>query len=109
MRAFTPVMSGTNKLIVRIIVLLMPVICLWASLAPTTFAQKTYVIADGNQKMVYTAYETDPAQILQKAGVELERNDIYTTVQTDGVYEIRIQRNQRIVVVDRGERMTVNS
>ncbi len=109
MRLFTPAMSGTNKLIVRIVALILPIICLWASLTPTVFAQNTFVITDGDQVVVHTTYETNPANVLHEAGVQLSTNDMYTTAETDGVSEITVQRSQSITIDYCGEKIQATS
>ena len=98
MRVITPSMSKTHKVIVRIVALLLPVICLWASLTPTVFAQTTYVITDGDRVTVHTSYETNPVAVLNEAGVALDADDLYTTAETDGVSEITVQRSQSITI-----------
>ena len=57
-------------------------------IVPTAFARNTYVINDGEQTRAYTTYATNPAEVLDRAGVELGEGDIYTTQPVDGVYEI---------------------
>ncbi len=109
MRLITPAMSKTNKIIVRIVALLLPVVCLWAFLTPTVFAQTTYVITDGDQVKVHKSFEKNPAVVLTEAGVELRGDDVYTTAETEGVAEITVQRSQTITVNNCGEQMTVTS
>lgn len=109
MRVFTPAMSGINKLVVRIVALILPIVCICASLTPTVFAQNTYVITDGDQVVVHTTYETNPADVLDEAGVQLSTNDIYTTEETDGVSEITVQRSQNITIDYCGEKIQATS
>ena len=47
-------------------------------LSPTAFA-KTYVITDGDRTVTYTTFATDPAEVLDEAGMELDGLDSYTT------------------------------
>ena len=81
-----------NRKILRIAALLLPVVCLAVILATTAFAQTTYVITDGDQKLVYTSYAKDPMKVLSEAGVTLSEDDFYTTQETQGVSEITVQR-----------------
>ncbi len=82
---------------------------LMAMLAPTVFAQTTYVITDGDEVKVYTTYATDPVQVLDQAGMTLGAEDKYTTQDVDGVSEITVQRNQLIRINNCGKAMEVNS
>ena len=88
---------------VRIAALVVPVLCLVALLATTAFAQRTYVITDGDQVIVHTTYTADPEKALQEAGFRLDENDTYTTQTTDGVSEITVQRSQKVVINNCGE------
>ena len=98
-----------RSLFARIVVLVIPVAILIAVISPQAFAQTTYVITDGDQVKVYTTYATDPADVLDRAGVELSAEDTYTTEPGDGVSEITIQRSQSITVYNCGEKMEVTS
>lgn len=89
--------------IVRIAALVLPVICLVVLLATTAFAQRTYVITDGDQVIVHTSYTADPKKALHEAGFRLDENDTYTTQTTDGVSEITVQRGQKVVINNCGE------
>ncbi len=82
---------------------------LLAMLAPTVFAQTTYVITDGDEVKVYTTYATDPVQVLDQAGMTLGEDDKYTTQDVDGVSEITVQRNQLIRINYCGEELELNS
>ena len=60
-------------------------------LAPAVFAKNTYVITDGGETTVYTSFATDPAYILDQAGVELGDEDTFTTTPGDGETEITVK------------------
>ena len=79
------------------------------SVAPTAWARNTYVIKDGDTTTEVVTYETDPAQVLSEAGVELSENDIYTTQPVDGVYAITVQRAQTVIVNYCGTEQTVTA
>jgi len=101
--------SKKSRIFARVIVLILPICMLLAVLSPTVFAQTTYVITDGDEVTVYTSYETNPAAVLNQAGVELNAEDTYTTVPGDGVSEITVQRSQKITVYNCGEAQEVIS
>ena len=109
MQAITSFIEKKKSILLRVAAVLLPVVVLFALLAPTVFAQTTYVITDGDQVKVYTTYATDPAAVLDKAGVALGEEDIYTTQPGDGVSEITVQRLQNITVRYCGEEIQVSS
>ena len=67
------------------------------------------MITDGDEVKVYTTYATDPAHVLNEAGVDLAEDDIYTTQTADGVSEITVQRNQLIRINNCGQEIEVSS
>ena len=109
MQAFPSAITQRNSILMRVVVLLLPVVVLLAVAIPTAMARNTYVITDGEQVKVYTTHVTDPAEVLEKAGIELSADDTYTTVPGDGVAEITISRGQSITVYNCGEKMQVTS
>lgn len=91
----------------RTAALMVPVICIVMLLAQTVFAKNTYRITDGNRVVIHTTYSTDPATVLDEAGLELGADDTYTTQNGAGVSEITIQRLQTITVNAWGESQQV--
>lgn len=109
MQAITSFIEKRKSLFLRIAAVVLPLIILTVLIAPTAFAQTTYVITDGDQVKVYTTFATNPIAVLSQAGVTLEEDDIYTTQPGDGVSEITVQRNQTITINNCGQQMQVNS
>lgn len=109
MQALTSFIEKRKSLLIRVAALALPLVSLLVLLAPTVFAQTTYVITDGDQVKVYTTYATNPAAVLDRAGFELDEDDIYTTQPGDGVSEITVQRSQLITVNNCGEQIQVSS
>lgn len=109
MQRLTAFFKTHKKPVLHGIALLVLVGSLIGALSLTAFAQTTYVITDGDQVTVHTTFATDPAQILDEAGFNLETGDKYTTQQNDGVSEITIQRIQTITILNCGETMEVQS
>ena len=93
---------------IRMAVLLIPVIVLLL-LSQTVFAQNTYVITDGSRVLVYTSSATDPAAVLNEAGLALGADDTYTTQAGIGVSEITVQRSHTVTVDNCGEVMEVSA
>ena len=82
-----------KSVIMRIITLLVPVVVVMVLLSQTAFAQNTYVITDGERVVIHTSSATDPATILDEAGLSLGEDDTYTTSPGFGVSEITVQRS----------------
>lgn len=83
---------------VKALALLLAMVCLVGSLSQTAQAENTFVITDGDAVKVHTSRSSDPAKVLQEAGVALSAEDIYTTESVDGVSEIKVQRLQTVTV-----------
>lgn len=87
----------------------LPLLVVMLLLSRTAFAQNTYVITDGDRVLVHTTYATDPAAVLDEAGLELGEEDTYTTQQGNGVSEILVRRVQTVSINHCGEEMTAES
>lgn len=98
MQVFAPFVMKRKRVLMRIVSLVLAVICVTILLSQTVFAKNTYVITDGDRVRVYTTYATNPDQVLDQAGVELEAGDTYITEDGDGVSEILIRRSQQIII-----------
>ncbi len=109
MQAITAFVRKRKSLLVRVMSVVLPLVILVTLLATTVFAQKTYVITDGDQVKVYTTFASDPVAVLGRAGVELGEDDSYTTTPGDGVSEITVQRNQSILIRFCGEEVKAAS
>jgi len=96
-------------LLTRIVAVLLPVVCVLLLLTQTAFAKNTYFINDGGRVIVHTTYATDPATVLDEAGLQLNNEDTYTTSVGIGVSEITVQRKQTVSIVCGGRTMTVTS
>lgn len=109
MQVFTPLIIEKNKQFNRAVAMLVSVVCVMLLLSQTVFAQRTFVITDGDQVKVHTSFASDPARVLNEAGVTLEAVDQFTTQAVDGVSEITVQRGQVITIDNCGERLEVGS
>jgi len=109
MQLFPPLVLRKRNLVFRTMAVLVAITCMVSVLAQTAFAQNTYVITDGDQTIVHTTYASDPALVLNEAGFALGENDTYTTVTSDGVSEITVQRGQRIIVDNCGKQLVIDS
>ena len=82
----------------RLLMLLVPVVCIVLLLSQTAFARTTYRIHDGGQVLIYTTSSTDPNVVLSEAGVALGAADTFTTLPGNGIADITIQRTQTVTV-----------
>ena len=89
----------------RTAAILLALLCMLLLLAPTAFA-KTYVITDGDRTITYTTFATDPAEVLDQAGLDLSEHDSFTTSSEDA---ITIQRALEISLSYRGTASLVTS
>lgn len=80
------------------LMLLIPLLCILLLLTQTVFAKNTYLINDSGRVVVHTTYTTNPADVLNEAGLQLGKDDTYTTQQSNGVSEITIQRKQVVTI-----------
>ena len=93
----------------RLAALLLPVICIVLLLSQTVFAKNTYLINDSGRVVIHTTYATDPADVLDEAGLQLGADDTFTTQPGLGVSEITIQRKQLITINHGGNILDVIS
>ena len=94
---------------IRLVALLLPIVCIVLLLTQTAFAKNTYLINDGGQIVIHTTYATDPADVLDEAGLELGTDDTYTTQLGLGMSEITIQRMQVVNIVYGGNTLSVTT
>jgi len=93
----------------RVAALVIPAVAVVFLLSQTVFAQNTYVITDGDRVLIYTSSASDPAEVLDEAGLTLGEDDTYTAQPGLGMSEIMIQRSQTVTVDNCGEIQLVNS
>lgn len=81
-----------------VVAIAVPVVFLLTMLSQRVFAQNTYVITDGDQVIVHTTNASDPAEVLDEAGVVAEPDEYYTTQTEEGVYDITVLRNDAVTI-----------
>ena len=86
--------ARAKSVIARFVTLLVPLLLVVVLLSQTAFAQNTYVITDGERVVVHKSSATDPATILDEAGLSLGEDDTYTTSPGYGISEITVQRSE---------------
>ena len=99
--------SRRRSIFVYIFTLAIPLIFLVAMLSQSVLAQNTFVITDGDQVIVHTTYASDPAVALDEAGVDADPDEYSATLSEDGVYDIRVVRDDAVTVVYCGEPIAV--
>lgn len=109
MQVFPLFGAKRRSVFLRTVLLALPVVFLLTLLSQNVFAENTFVITDGDQVIVHTSYATDPAEVLDEAGVKVD-GDVYITTQTeDGVYDITVQRKDTVTVMNCGVAMEVTA
>lgn len=93
----------------RVVALLLPIVCVVLLLSQTAFAKNTYLINDGGRVVIHTTYATDPADVLDEAGLQLGEDDTYTTQEGLGMSEITIQRKQMVSIAYGDKTLVVSS
>lgn len=101
-----PKVIKRKKSFIRMAALALPLFLLL--LSQTVFARNTYVITDGDTVLVHTSAATDPAAVLNEAGLALGEDDTYTTQTGIGVSEITVNRSQTVTVENCGQVLTVS-
>ena len=96
MRRIKRFSSKKNEFLFRIAAILLPLISIVLLLSQTAFAQNTYVITDGERVLIHTTSASDPAEVLDEAGLTLGDDDTYTAQGGDGVSEITVRRNMTV-------------
>lgn len=98
-----------HSLFLRVTGIAVPLMVLMILLSQTVFAQNTYRIKDGDRVVVHTSSATDPADVLNEAGLALGEDDTYTTQSGLGMSEITIRRSRTVTIDDRGQVKTVST
>lgn len=98
--------SKRSEILFRSVAILLPLISIVLLLSQTAFAQNTYVITDGERILIHTTSTTDPAIVLDEAGLSLGDDDTYTTQGGDGVSEITVRRNSTVTINNCGQVLT---
>lgn len=87
-----------RNIFLYVVAVAVPVVFLLTMLSQRVFAQNTYVITDGDQVIVHTTNASDPAEVLDEAGVIAQPDEYYTTQTEEGVYDITVRRNDTVTV-----------
>ncbi len=109
MLGYNGIVKRRLNALTRVVALLLPVMCVVLLLTQTVFAKNTYLINDGGRVTIHTTYATDPVEVLGEAGLELGRDDTYTTQSGFAMSEITIQRSQLVHIVYGGKTLAVSS
>ncbi len=69
----------------------------------TASAETTYMINDNGKVSYYTTSATDPADVLDEAGLELGIDDTYTITESNGYLGIYVKRIQAVTIDNGGQ------
>ena len=98
-----------SHILARTASLILPLVFALLLLSQTAFAKNTYVITDGDRVFTYSTYATDPMDVLDEAGLQLDEYDTYTTTGGLGTTELTIRRGQSISINYYGEQIEASS
>lgn len=102
-----PLFVGRRNSFFRLLVIAIPVVLLLTVLSQNVFAQNTFVITEGDQVIVHKSYTTDPAEALAEAGIEVDPDEYRAYLCKNNTYDIRVVRDDTVVVMNCGEKMYV--
>lgn len=105
MRSKTPFAGKRNNRLRRLGAIVLPAVFLVTMLSQTVFA-RTYVITDGERVVTHTSYATDPAEVLDEAGLALKARDTDTT---EGGSSITVNRARTVTVRYHGEALEASA
>ena len=91
MHTFRRIVSGKKMVFLRLGAVALTLLLTTGLLSQAAFAQTTYVITDGDRVLVHTTYETDPAEVLSEAGLELGADDYITKPFSLGLVKLHIE------------------
>ena len=96
-----------KELCIRAAVALAVALAMVSLLAVTVFAETTYVIHDGDRQIIHKTDATEPAEVLEEAGLELSAGDIYATTDSSFLSStITVRRAAQIGINYYGELRT---
>lgn len=107
MQGFPLFASRRRSIFLTICAAAIPLVLLVTMLSQSVLAQNTFVITDGDQVIVHTTYASDPAVALDEAGIEADPGEYSATVSAEGVYDITVNREEFLTVVNCGEQMQI--
>ena len=80
-----------------------------ASIVTPVAQARTYVITDGDRVITYTTFATDPAEILDRAGMDLGNADEYSTEPAENGESITVRRSRNVTVWYHGQATTAST
>lgn len=103
MRVSSSFLMNKKTVAVRLFSLILPAVVLVMMLSQTAMAKNTYVIKDGSRVVIHTTNATDPARVLNEAGLSLNKDDTFVTQDSQGVSEIMVRRVHTVTVNNCGQ------
>ena len=108
MRSFRRFASDRKIFLLRLLAVCIPLVLVLALLCQVVFAT-TYIITDGARVFTHTTFATDPAVVLNQAGVNLGDADTFTARVEADAASITVCRGQAITVRYHGQEQRVSS
>ena len=108
MRSFCRFASDRKIFLLRLLAVCIPLALVLVLLCQVVFAT-TYIITDGDRVFTHTTFATDPAVVLDEAGVNLGDADTFTARVESDAASITVCRGQTITVRYHGQEQQVSS
>lgn len=103
-----PLLAGRRNAFLHLVLFIaVPLVLLLTIFSQTVLGQNTFVITEGDQVIVHRTNATDPAAVLEEAGIKAEPHEYRTFRSKENVYDIYVVRDDKVVVVNCGEKMYV--
>ena len=99
--------SRRNVFLQLILFVAVPMVLLLTVLSQAVFGQHTFLITEGDQVIVHRSDATDPAVALEEAGIKADPHEYRMYQSKENVYNIRVVRDDAVVVMNCGEKMYV--
>ena len=108
MRSFCRFASDRKNFLPHLLAVCIPLAFVLTLLCQVVFAT-TYIITDGDRVFTHTTFATDPAVVLDEAGVNLGDADTFTARVESDAASITICRGQTITLRYHGQEQRVSS
>lgn len=102
-----PLFASRRNSFFQMLVVAVPLVLLLTLLSQSAFAQKTYVITEGDQVIVHKTYVADPVKAMDEAGIKADPHEYHIFKRRHHVYDISVIRDDVVVVVNNGEKLYV--
>lgn len=102
-----PLFASRRNSFLHMLLIAVPLVLLLTLFSQSAFAQRTYVITEGEQVIVHKTYIDDPVMALSEAGIKADPHEYHVFQRKPHVYDISVVRDDVVVVMNCGEKLYV--